>query len=111
MRSLLKFRLTGRYSSGSEDRDHRPGTPLAPYRALAGKRCRLWSVTAAPPPMPSGSSSDARVPARQARLRVCLETSGADFLVHKADQAAGQDGDEGDLDESDEVFLRTVEDG
>src|SRR3954469_16292397 len=29
--------------------------------------------------------------------------SGADFLGDKADQAAGQDGDEGDLDESDEV--------
>src|SRR3954471_12766792 len=37
--------------------------------------------------------------------------SGADFLGDKADQAAGQDGDEGDLDESDEVPLGPLEDG
>jgi hypothetical protein len=37
--------------------------------------------------------------------------SGADFLGHKADQAAGQDGDEGDLDESDEVPFGPLEDG
>jgi hypothetical protein len=37
--------------------------------------------------------------------------SGADFLGHQAHQAAGQDRDEGDLDESDEVFFRPFEDG
>ncbi len=47
----------------------------------------------------------------RAALKVCLSTSGADFLGHKADQAAGQDGDEGDLDESDEVPLGPLKDG
>ena len=37
--------------------------------------------------------------------------SGADFLGYKAHQAAGQDRDEGDLDESDEVPLGPLEDG
>ena len=37
--------------------------------------------------------------------------SGADLLGDKAHQAAGQDGDEGDLDESDEVLLGPLEDG
>ena len=37
--------------------------------------------------------------------------SGADFLGFKADQAAGQDGDEGDLDKSDEVLLSPLKDG
>ena len=32
-------------------------------------------------------------------------------MGHKADQAAGQDRDEGDLDESDEVPFRALEDG
>ena len=32
------------------------------------------------------------------------------MLGYKAHQAAGQDGDEGDLDESDEVFLGPLED-
>src|SRR5918994_258412 len=36
--------------------------------------------------------------------------SGADFLGDKADQAAGQDRDEGDLDESDEVPLGSLKD-
>jgi hypothetical protein len=36
--------------------------------------------------------------------------SGADFLGEKALQAPGKDGDEGDLDEGDEVVLRPVED-
>src|SRR3954449_12351250 len=37
--------------------------------------------------------------------------SGADFLGDKADQAAGEDRDEGNLDESNEVPLRPLEDG
>ena len=36
--------------------------------------------------------------------------SGADLLGHKADQAAGQDRDEGDLDESDEMPLGPLKD-
>jgi hypothetical protein len=37
--------------------------------------------------------------------------SGADFLGYKAHKAAGQDRDEGDLDESDEVPLGPLKDG
>ena len=37
--------------------------------------------------------------------------SGADLLGDKAHQAAGQDRDEGDLDESDEVLLGPLKDG
>src|ERR1700692_565211 len=37
--------------------------------------------------------------------------SGAQFVGDEAVQAPGKDGDEGDLDEGDEVFLRALEDG
>src|SRR3954453_23900351 len=40
---------------------------------------------------------------RRQLLSLPRQTSGADFVGPKAYQAAGQDGDEGDLDESDEV--------
>jgi hypothetical protein len=36
--------------------------------------------------------------------------SGADFLDHQALEASGEDGNEGDLDESDEMLLGPVED-
>jgi hypothetical protein len=38
-------------------------------------------------------------------MSVCLSTSGAEFLGCEAQQAAREDGDEGDLDKGDEVFL------
>src|SRR3954468_6374665 len=47
---------------------------------------------------------------RRQLLSLPQQTSGADFLGRKAYQAAGQDGDEGDLDESDEVPLGPLED-
>ena len=37
--------------------------------------------------------------------------SGAQFVGDEAVQAPGKDGDEGDLDEGDEMFLRALEDG
>src|SRR3954453_11636583 len=48
---------------------------------------------------------------RRQLLSLPRQSSGADFLGDKADQAAGQDGDEGDLDESDEMPLGPLEDG
>jgi hypothetical protein len=36
---------------------------------------------------------------------------GAQFVGDEAVQAPGKDGDEGDLDEGDEMFLRALEDG
>ena len=36
--------------------------------------------------------------------------SGADFLDHQALEASGEDGHEGDLDESDKMLLGPVED-
>ena len=37
--------------------------------------------------------------------------SGAQFVGDEAVQAPGKDGDEGDLDEGDEMILRALEDG
>jgi hypothetical protein len=37
--------------------------------------------------------------------------SGAQFVGDEAVQAPGKDGDEGDLNEGDEMFLRALEDG
>src|SRR5271156_6403249 len=44
-------------------------------------------------------------------MSVCLSTSGAEFLDDEALEAAREDRDERDRNESDEVLLRALEDG
>ena len=53
---------------------------------------------------------EGRVPAFTGLPSLPQQTSSADLLGYKAHEAAGEDRNEGDLDKSDEVFLRPFED-